>query len=59
MVFAFLALGGSSEANDDTPNKNRFPLHSLLKGVQQWMACSTEPTISSKAGEPDDIAGVT
>jgi hypothetical protein len=44
MVFAFLALGGCSEANDDTPNKNRFRLHSLLKGIQQWMACSTEPT---------------
>src|SRR3984957_13074316 len=41
MVFAFLALGGFSEANDDTPNKNRFGLHSVLKGIQQWMACST------------------
>jgi hypothetical protein len=44
MVFAFLALGGCSEANDDTPNKNRFRLHSVLKGIQQWMACSKEPT---------------
>ena len=32
------------ETNDDTPNKNRFRLHSVLKGIQQWMACSTEPT---------------
>jgi hypothetical protein len=44
MVFAFLALVGFSEGNDDTPNKNRFRLHSVLKGIQQWMACSTEPT---------------
>jgi hypothetical protein len=45
MVFAFLALGGCSEANDDAPNKNRFPLAFRAERNSAMDGCSAEPTM--------------